>query len=50
MAKAYEVLDLLPDFNKELFDKTIYADDIYRIVTQNKYDILLPNEYQHKMR
>ncbi len=50
IAKAYEVLDLLPDFNKELFDKNIHADDIYRIVTQNKYDILLPNEYQHKMR
>ena len=50
LSKSFDVLDEFIGYNKLLFEKNLLADNIYRLVTQNKYDILLPNEYQHKMR
>lgn len=50
LSKAFDVLDNIPEYNKLLFEKNLLADDIYRLVTQNKYNISLPNEYQYNIK
>jgi predicted nucleotidyltransferase len=37
----------LDEHAHSLFDKDIFASDLYRQVWQEKYHVLLPNEYQH---
>ena len=50
LSKSFDVLDGLRGYNKLLFEKNLLADDIYRLVTQNKYNISLPNEYQYNIK
>ena len=40
----------VPSYNKNIFEKNMFVDDIYRLIAQNKYNTTLPNEYQHKLR
>lgn len=50
LSKATEGLDNLHHYNKKIFEKNMFVDDIYRLISQNKYNTTLPNEYQHKLR
>ena len=50
MSKADEILSDLPEYNKKLFDYNLYADNLYRMVVQGKYDVKLANEYQHQVK
>lgn len=49
LSEADSILSELPPFNKELFNKSLFSDNIYRLVVQNKYKIVLPNEYRHRL-
>ncbi len=50
LSKANEILEDIPSYNKNIFEKNMFVDDIYRLIAQNKYNTTLPNEYQHKLR
>ncbi len=50
MAKTEDLLDNLDVINRKLFDYNMYADNLYRLAVQNKYDVNLKNEFQHKVR
>lgn len=50
LSNAPDILDTLPAFNKDLFNKAILSDNIYRLVLQNKYKKTFPNEYQKQIK
>lgn len=49
LSDAENILADLPAFNKELFETSIFSDNVYRLVVQNKYNTELPNEYRHRL-
>ncbi|MBP3338900.1 MAG: nucleotidyltransferase family protein [Lachnospiraceae bacterium] len=49
MSKAENELNSLPEYNMELYKKSLYADDLYRMIVKDKYNVMLPNEFQRKL-